>query len=395
MAKNKDDEILRAAQTVESFIPKQSEQVQTTDPNLRAEFERKQALIQGAQALQTPEGQQAKDVAIEGALGRDLTAAQKKQLKDTDAVSTIEKAEIKREKGVPTSPKENFMSALGFFLPAIIGGVAGYAFEGAAGAEAGIQGGFKGMQSVADLEKTMAETERIKGRDQIDPMELERLKMAQANLDARKEELKLAQRREGRIDEEQDERRFERSTDRVLRQKESFSKREDIKKQKEVLRQIKSLEDLAEVRVLPGTIGFKIAKGIAGEVGNLTEDEREASQISPSLWNRIKRYSEKTFSGTIPESDVKLIKEVGAKLKGKTVSSLLDQADKFSASRVKNLHPAHQSTFRDDLLLGIGVDPSNALDKKENISTADQKKSAWSAEKLERYKKWKAGRNKK
>lgn len=312
----------------------------------------------------------------------------KKDIQNPDqAAASIQRAQQDAAQNKTPSTKDSFIEALTFFLPSVVGGVVGSAIGGDAGAAQGAQLGLKAgtafsqmqlekermaQQEQARKEQLELEEAKLEQRSAIDPIQAERLKMAKANLDARAEELKLAKRRESRIDEEQDERRFERSNDRVLKQKDIFAKREDIKKQKEVLRQIQSLEDLAEVKVLPGTIGFKIAKGIAGEVGNLTEDERQAAQISPSIYNKIKRYAAASFKGEIPESDIKLIKQVSSVLRSKTENSLREQASKFAKSRSKNLHPAHQETFQDDILLGIGISPSAPKSKEQPKFNIDQ-----------------------
>lgn len=276
----------------------------------------------------------------------------------------------KTDKNEKSSIKDSFMEALTFFLPQVGGMVVGGLIDGTEGA---IAGGMEGERLGASFREYKFKKQEMEGKTSTDPLELERLDISKKNLEARQQQLKLEQQRAEGLDEERDERRYERSQDRVLKQKEQFTKQADVQKSIEQLRQIKDLENLAEVKVLPGTIGFKIAKGIAGEVGNLTEEERAASQIAPSVVNKLKRYAAAEFKGEIPESDIKLIKEVGAKLKKKVKNGLRDRATKFASSRSKNLHEAHAATFRDDILLDIGIDPQGDASKSvKNVSAEKQ-----------------------
>jgi hypothetical protein len=257
--------------------------------------------------------------------------------------------------------------ALTYFLPQVIGGLAGGLFEGTAGALAGAEAGKQATEGFQQYRQGEAEIglreAQAANQGQNQFLEAERLNLSRQNLLARQKELQLQEQRAQNLDEERDERRFERSNDRVLKQKEAFTAQADVKKSIEQLRQITDLENLAEVKVLPGTIGFKIAKGIAGEVGNLTEEERAEAQIAPSIWNRIKRYATKAYIGEIPKEDIKLIKQVGEKLKSKVKVSLKERARKFAKSRRANLHPAHAATFEEDIILGIGLSPDQEEEK--------------------------------
>lgn len=282
------------------------------------------------------------------------------------------------EQNKKSSVKDSFMEALTFFLPQIGGMIIGSAIGGTEGA---VEGGEMAAKAGSDFREYKMKREAMAQKSMIDPMELERLQVQKENLLVRQKELKLSQQRAGDIDKERDERRFERSQDRVLKQKEQFTKQEDVKKSIEQLRQIRDLENLAEVRILPGTIGFKIAKGIAGEVGNLTEEERQAAQISPSFYRRALRYGSIEFTGEIPEEDVKELKAVAKILKARTKSSLRERATKFASSRSKNLHEAHAATFRDDILLDIGVDPNEP--SSGGVTDADIDKM--SKEELKKY----------
>jgi hypothetical protein len=294
----------------------------------------------------------------------------KKEIKRNPAsiVENKQKVLEQSQRNEKPSVKDNFMEALTFFLPSIGGLVVGGLIGGAEGAVLGEE---RGASLGTGLREYKLKKSELEKKDALDPLELERLEISKQNLKARQDQLKLERQRAEGLEEERDDRRYERSQDRVLKQKEQFTKQADVKNNIEQLRQISDLENLAEVKVLPGTIGFKIAKGIAGEVGNLTEEERQAAQIAPSLWNRIKRYAVSDFKGEIPESDVKLIKEVGAKLKGKIKTRLRNRATKFASSRSKNLHEAHAATFRDDILLDIGISPEEGEAPKGGTSSMD------------------------
>lgn len=131
------------------------------------DLERKEDLEVSAEALsRTPEAvEEVAQQAQESGLISKNTAKEIKEDARTQRIpETIARSEIKEDTGQPKSPKENFMSTLALFLPSVIGGIAGAAFEGASGAEAGISGGLKGASAgvklVGDVEKI--ETEQLR-----------------------------------------------------------------------------------------------------------------------------------------------------------------------------------------------------------------------------------------
>jgi len=294
---------------------------------------------------------------------QDAVEARTKDLK-------VDKPEI-----TPTPPKKKakveqpsvlgqFKEALTFFAPTIIGGIGGALIEGTEGAVAGAEQGTSLGESFRDFK--MKEKELALKQGKLEPSSFEKQKedRIKAHQDA---SLKFKAEERKSIVMDQELRRFERSQEQVTKLEENFGKQKHIEKELEVLRQIQSLNDLAEAKVLPGTIGFKLAKGIAGEVGNLTDAERKAAEIEPSIWNRIERYAAKTFKGEIPQDDVVLIKKTGSKLRGKIEGRLRTAADRYSKARKNQLHEAHATTFRDDLLLGINIDPNSEPIKKPAI----------------------------
>lgn len=290
------------------------------------------------------------------------------KLTDVDKVTeSIGRSQILKSQGQEPGIGDQFMEAISFFLPTIGGAIIGGIGGGTEGALAGAQTAQGLTQQFRDttLQREELELKKRKANEAkgLDPIELERLNISRQNAETRQKELAIQIERMKGLGEEREARRLERDSDRAIKSKEGFAKQKVIQEERETLRNIDALEDLAEVEVLPGTIGFKIAKGIAGEVGNLTESEREASQISPSLFRRMKRYASTTFKGKIPKEDIAEIKKVSGLIRNKIQGRLVGRANKFSKSRVKNLHPTIGATFRDDILLEIGITPPEQASK--------------------------------
>ena len=324
------------------------------------------------------------------------------ELHNTDNKITATAQALEEEsQGKKSSTKNEFLKALTFFLPDIAGLAIGGAIGGEAGAAEGARLGGKARESYMGYKQQEKENEfakevhgdkmdleqdKLDQRQQVDPMAIERLQISKANLKVRQDEYKLAEKRTSNLSEERYERRYERSNDRVLKQKDIFANQTIVKAEQETLRQINALRDLAEARVLPGTIGFKVAKGIAGEVGNLTENERKAAGIKPSIWKKIERYGAETFYGEIPESDLKLIKGVADQLQGKIEGRLRRRAGKFADSRKGNLTEAHAKTFKEDILLSIGIS-SDSLAKETEAKKGSHvdRVSKMSEEELDKY----------
>ena len=76
-----------------------------------------------------------------------------------------------------------------------------------------------------------------------------------------------------------------------------------------------------------------VAKGIAGEVGNLTSEERDAAQISPSFYRKLKRGGTKFLTGRLPEEDVKELRKVTKALRVRTGSNFKDKISNFAKGR--------------------------------------------------------------
>ena len=92
-----------------------------------------------------------------------------------------------------------------------------------------------------------------------------------------------------------------------------------------------------------------MAKGLAGEVGNLTNEEREAAQISPSFWRKAKREGTVFFTGKLPKQDVDELKKAIKFIRGKLNKKLKSKIAGFTSSRGKTLSGEHRKFLQQDL----------------------------------------------
>ena len=134
------------------------------------------------------------------------------------------------------------------------------------------------LREQAEKRKQKEADERSKQREQ-------QATLGQGNLFARLEEIKVAKQRAGDRVEENKLKRKEINLKRSLKQIENFGKLPTIKK---LQGQQTNLDDIDNIltsapEIAAGVIPFKIAKGIAGEVGNLNMQELRSAQVSPSL----------------------------------------------------------------------------------------------------------------
>ena len=257
------------------------------------------------------------------------------------------------EKSKEPSVKDSFFEALTFFLPTIGGAAIGGAFEGSAGA---FKGGQMGMEVGKQYRDWKLEKEKL-ARRPSEELALQRLELAKGNLEARKEEIGI--RREGAQNLEQDRglRREERVVDRSIKIKEQFSKRKDIQGLKET---IKALDDIdllvSEGKKIPGATLAKIARSISGEVGVLTEQDVQRSQINPDFFNRLKRGYYINFKGEMSPDDAKELMKLTKIYREKKNESVRGLIKDFSESRAKSLK--NQQIAKDlenDLKLEFGL----------------------------------------
>lgn len=129
------------------------------------------------------------EATVKGAkLGKDVEKKVIKDLGNPDKVGEQVNKEMKGE--APSGPKDNFVRALSFFAPQLLGGVIGAAMEGTSGAIAGMEESGKARdaynaygQSEADMamKERKMELERQMEERRIKQQELEKRRIAQAD----------------------------------------------------------------------------------------------------------------------------------------------------------------------------------------------------------------------
>lgn len=277
----------------------------------------------------------------------------KEQTNSENQVRSSAETQKKKASGEQISTKDNFMEAITFFLPSIVGGVVGHAIGGGEGAAQGVQMGMKGAADYRSAKLAREKFEHAKIQDQGDDLAKQRIEVQKSNLELRKQEVAEQRKRTTNLEDDRSLRREERKLQRQITSKESFGKRGDVKKLQDqglMLNDIKNITTDAP-EIAAGVIGFKIAKGIAGEVGNLTESERNDAQISPSFYRKMMRSGTKFLMGKLPESDVTELKKVVAVLEKRRKQKLGSIIDGFTSSRYKG-----DDAFRKDLRNEFGVE---------------------------------------
>ena len=330
--------------------------------DLRKEEEEKKDPVQTAVQMgkQTPVGQSLpthvrKNVELESLNVDNVTASAAQSQQD-------------KAQGKQPSVKDQFFEAITFFLPTIVGGVVGGALEGSAGA-------FQGSKIGMEAGKQYRDYQLAQQRQQPDALEAQRLQISKSNLELRKQEIKEQLKRTENLEQDRNFRREERDIERAIRSKEAFSKRDDVKKVKERMANLNQIDDLLQEapELAAGVIPFKIAKGIAGEVGNLTQAEREDAQISPSFYRKLQRGATTFLTGRIPEADKKELEKVVKLLKAKEKSRLAGQIENFSKSRSKSFSGKIKEEFKKDLLIEYGLDEEEKKsDEAPKLDTATQ-----------------------
>lgn len=143
----------------------------------------------------------------------------------------------------------------------------------------------------------------------------------------------------------------------------------DLEKEVENIKNIDDLQNLLDSNTsITGLIEFKMAKGIANEVGNLTEDERKvAAQITGFKGNiaNIQSYLTSKLS-TMQRNEIqRLIDFIRPRAK-KRIKSKVVQKSKAGVARIKGYSA---EDFADELQSSLGVDLSVKEPKKYDIST--------------------------
>lgn len=230
--------------------------------------------------------------------------------------------------GKVLSPMQNFMKGMAHFTPELIAGSLG--------------GWATGPQAAAK----MMEPLRKGGEDSLAER---RLQLTEGNLALRLEEIKEQRKRTKNLEEDRALRREKAATQRALNQQNFFIKRKDIAKiieSKDVLNEMDDLIENAKT-IAPGVIPFKIAKGIANEVGNLSETEIAKSEISQDWWSKIKRKGNVVLTGELPEGDVENLRKATTLLRKKKNERLKTKADQFIKGSKLYVDPdlVKQSTY--------------------------------------------------
>lgn len=318
-------------------------------------------------------------------------ALQKKLVNPDNLMSAAADSQREKLEGKKPEIKNEFMEALTYFLPSIVGLGVGHAIGGGEGAAQGAQLGMKAGEGYRQTKLAREKFEFQKQQaQQPNAMAQERLKVQKSNLELRKQEVEEQRKRTNNLEEDRDLRREERKLSRQITAKESFGKRGDVKKLQDqglLLNDINIIvSDTPEIAA--GVIGFKIAKGIAGEVGNLTQAEREDAQISPSFYRKLKRGGTKFLTGRLPEEDVKELRKVVKIMEKKRKEKLGSVIDGFTKSRYKG-----DDAFRQDLRNEFGVEENKEQGKK-TPQTSQDKFNSWDEEKRKRYLEYKARRGK-
>ena len=133
----------------------------------------------------------------------------------------------------------------------------------------------------------------------------------------------------------EDDRENKRSEQRMaknVRALEAYNKDPNTRKLIERQNTASNAEALLEMEnpIADSAVGTQLAR-MAGEVGNLTENDIARFNGSPDLVSRAKKFASKNVSGLITESDRQLLKEMVVVFKQKNNQSELRQAKNFAA----------------------------------------------------------------
>lgn len=262
------------------------------------------------------------------------------------------------------SVSDNFTKAMTFFAPQILGGLAGALFEGTEGAIAGIEEGGKARDAFIaynQSEKELALKEQSELRKgSPDPMELQRLQQAEQRLEMQKANLELDKQRNKDLNVDRELRREERDLNRAISAKQAFAKKPEVVKLKEGLSVLNEMEDIITQapEIAVGTIPAKIARGIAGEVGVLTDKDIERANISPSFIRNLKRGGARFLTGQLPEQDVQDLQKVINAIRSSKKIQLRKNVESFSKARSKDFRPNIQKDFLSDLMIEHGLEES-------------------------------------
>jgi len=372
------------------------DQLQETKIPLRGEAKKSSELRSSlTQQSDDEEGKQQKQVEGIGMLQSSPEVAQvAKDLVDNEDLDEKTKGEVMGQIDAISKGKEplkekgsisgDFTQALTYFLPQIIGGLVGGIAEGGEGALAGLQAGQK-MRSGLDayeLERAKLEEKQKKGsRKKTDitpgfihkgtkqPLTTRETEEGVEIIDLNNnivdpseaifKEDYINERRQARIDDRQGKNLTLREGQRIDSNKKTFVTR--VKPELDSLRQVNDLKDLlkADTRIT-GLIDFKMAKGIAGEVGNLAEGERKAAAQLLGWKGKVEATKE-WFVGRLGE------------VRREEIEKLIDIMEKGNKSRIKEKASRHSKSASKRLKIKEMEYVQELLDETGQVFEEDKK----------------------
>lgn len=233
----------------------------------------------------------------------------------------------------------------------------------------------KATQGIMDQMRTQeaSEEQRIEQRklDQAkEERDIEKAKREERSLqvrerggELREQELDVASEREATRREELTQKKYERAVERFT----NNTQVKDFETRNTLLNDIEDIiTDAPEIAA--GVIGFKIAKGIANEVGNLTNEERKDSQITPSFFRKIKREGTKFLTGKLPKEDVDELKKVVTALRAKSMKHMKERINRVSSA---NRDYVDEKRFKESMYQRYGIE--DIQPKKDELSPEELK----------------------
>ena len=153
------------------------------------------------------------------------------------------------------------------------------------------------------------------------------LKVRERGSELREKELDVATNKEATRREELTQQKYERAVER-------FTKNKQVQNYEAKTSLLNDIDNIIKdaPQIAAGVIPFKIAKGIAGEVGNLNLQELKNAQVSPSALRNFKRFTTKFLTGEIPEEDKKDLMEIVRALKKKNATNMGKRIDRVAKS---------------------------------------------------------------
>jgi GH24 family phage-related lysozyme (muramidase) len=265
------------------------------------------------------------------------------------------KAQQAQMEGKQGAIDDKFMSAIGFFLPAIIGGLVGQqSGEGGAGVQLGLQASGAYHKAKNAHAESLLKQKALKDKEDFSER---RVQVSESNLALRRKELGEQMNRTKNLMQERGDRRYERYDDRANKMKEHFIGRNDVKSYREQVESFHGLEEMVTTgkKIPQGALGL-VAKGLSGEKGVLTDADIARAQVNPDIWNKMKRGYYINFKGEINPTDAKEILKI-AKVKAKKLKERMrTKVGNFAKSRSKTLTEEHGEMLGLDLNLELGLE---------------------------------------